>query len=555
MMKNKIKAKVEEAFKELIGQGALPEMAIPAAHQVSIPKQKEHGDFASNISMIAASTAKRPPRQIAEALAELLQADSLFEKVEVAGPGFLNFFVAQETWQKNLLVMHQAGERYGETDTGKGRRVLIEFVSANPTGPLHVGHGRGAAVGDSLARVMKTAGFDVETEYYINDVGNQMKTLGRSVYLRYLELLGEDIEFPKDHYQGGYIREIASEILEAESDKFKDRPEEEVLDFFIQKAVERIFSGIKEDLHNFGVHFDNWFSERTLHESSQVEKALEELKQKGFLYEEDGALWFRTSQFGDEKDRVVRRSNGELTYFAADIAYHLNKIKRGYDLLVDIWGADHHGYVPRVKAAIKAFGKDENLLNVLLIQLVSLIEGGEQKAMSTRAGEFVTLREVLDDVGKDAARFIFLTRRCDSPLEFDLDLAKSQTQENPVFYVQYAHARLASVFRKAEEAGVDMKNPEAIDVTKLSEPEEVELLKGMDSFPQVIAESAESQEPHRISYFLTELAGNLHRYYTKHRFLGEDEELTQARLLLAKVLKQVFKKGLSVLGVSAPESM
>ncbi len=555
MMKNKIKEKVEEAFRELIEQGVLQSMEIPAAHQVSVPKQRDHGDFASNISMISASTARKPPRQIAEALAELLRNDALFEKVEVAGPGFLNFFVSQETWQKNLLLMYQAGDHYGETDTGKGRRVLIEFVSANPTGPLHVGHGRGAAVGDSLARVMKAAGFAVETEYYINDVGNQMKTLGRSVYLRYRELLGEKIDFPKDHYQGDYIKEIAEEILKAESDKFKNKPEEEVLDFFIQRAVEKIFAGIKEDLRIFGVHFDNWFSERTLHESSQVEQSLRELEKRGFLYEQDGALWFRTSQFGDEKDRVVRRSNGELTYFAADIAYHLNKIQRGYDLLVDIWGADHHGYVPRVKAAIKAFGKDENQLKVLLVQLVSLIEGGEQKAMSTRAGEFVTLREVLEDVGRDAARFIFLTRRCDSPLEFDLDLAKSQTQENPVFYVQYAHARLASVFRKAKEAGVEMRDPEAIDVTKLSEPEELELLKGMDSLPQIIAESAESQEPHRISYFLTELAGKLHRYYTKHRFLGEDEELTQARLLLAWVLKQVFKKGLGVLGVSAPESM
>ncbi len=555
MMKNRVKEKVEEAFQELTGQGILPKIEIPSAHQVSVPKQRNHGDFASNISMLAASAARLAPRKIAKSLAETLHADPLFEKVEVAGPGFLNFFVARETWQKNLLLMYQAGERYGESDTGRGRRVLVEFVSANPTGPLHVGHGRGAAVGDSLARIMKAAGFRVETEYYINDVGNQMKTLGRSVYLRYLELLGEEIDFPGDHYQGEYIKEIAAEILESEGDKFRDVAEQEVLGFFTQQAVDRIFRGIKEDLQNFGVHFDNWFSERTLHESSQVEQALEELKEKGFLYEEDGALWFRTSQLGDEKDRVVRRSNGELTYFAADIAYHLNKIRRGYDMLVDIWGADHHGYVPRVKAAIRAFGKDENLLNVLLVQLVSLIEGGEQKAMSTRAGEFVTLREVLEDVGRDAARFIFLTRRCDSPLEFDLDLARSQTQENPVFYVQYAHARLASVFRKAKEAGVEMRGAEAVDVTRLSEPEEIDLLKAMDSLPLVIAESAEAQEPHRITYFLTELAGKLHKYYTKHRFLGEDEELTQARLLLASVLKQVFKKGLGVLGVSAPESM
>ncbi len=554
-MKTRVRDAVVSALNKAVQTNELPEVELPTGFQLTVPKAEAHGDFSTNLAMVLASRVKKPPREVAGVLLSILREDPLFEKVEVAGPGFLNFFIAPATWQQNLVRIFQAGEGYGTSDAGGGKRVLVEFVSANPTGPLHVGHGRGAAVGDSLARVLKAAGFAVETEYYINDVGNQMRTLGSSVYLRYLEHFGREVEFPKDYYQGDYIRDIARDLAEKEGDKYLDVPLEDCWPHFTRAAVEVISAGIRKDLEDFGVHFDNWFSERTLHDSGMVEKALATLKEKGFLYEKDGALWFRTSEFGDEKDRVVRRSTGELTYFAADIAYHLQKIERGYDLLVDIWGADHHGYVPRVKAAVKALGHEEDRLKVLLVQLVNLIEGGKQKAMSTRAGEFVTLREVMEDVGTDAARFIFLTRRCDSHLDFDLDLARSQSQENPVYYVQYAHARLASVFRKAQDQGVVLKNTEEIDTTLLDSKEELKLLKILDAFPQVVAESALALEPHRISYYLTDLAGRFHGYYTRSRFLGDDPELTQARLLLSAVMKQVFRKGLNLLGVSAPEKM
>ncbi len=554
-MKNRIKSVLFEAFNQAVKNGKLPGMEFPDGVQIAVPKAEAHGDFSTNLAMILASRIKTPPRQVADSLLSILRANPLFEKVEVAGPGFLNFFISTETWQQNLKHIFNSGDKFATSDAGNGRRVLVEFVSANPTGPLHVGHGRGAAVGDSLARLLRAAGFKVETEYYINDVGNQMKTLGLSVYLRYREHFGEKVDFPRECYQGDYIRDIADDMAQRHGRRYLDVPEDECLPDFTKAAVDVIFSGIKKDLLEFGVHFDNWFSERTLHDSGMVQKALSLLEEKGFLYEKDGALWFKTSEFGDEKDRVIRRSTGELTYFAADIAYHLQKMERGYDMLVDIWGADHHGYVPRVKAAVKALGHDDSALKVMLVQLVNLIEEGEQKAMSTRAGEFVTLSEVVESVGTDAARFIFLTRRCDSHLDFDLDLARSQSQENPVYYVQYAHARLASVFRKAAEQGIVLREPDQIDTALLSSAEELNLLKMIDAFPQVLAESALALAPHRISYYLTNLAGKFHGYYTRSRFIGEDPELTQARLLLSAVMKRVFKKGLNLLGVSAPESM
>ena len=554
-MKERVKQAVVSAFQAAVSRQILAQAKLPRDFQITIPKIEAHGDFSTNIAMVMASKAKMPPRKIAEALLPELSQVEIFEKVEIAGPGFINFFISKRTWQDNLRQVFFAGENFYESDTGKGKKVLVEFVSANPTGPLHVGHGRGAAVGDTLSRILKAAGFNVETEYYINDVGNQMRTLGSSVYLRYLEHFGKKIEFPNEYYQGDYIKDIARQITQEVGDRFLEIPLEKCLPFFIDHAVEKIFAGIKKDLSDFGVHFDRWFSEKALHSSGLVEKALDVLKKRGHIYEKDGALWFRSSAFGDEKDRVVRRSTGELTYFAADIAYHMEKLQRGYELLVDIWGADHHGYVPRVKAAIKALGHEPDTLKVLLVQLVNLIEGGQQKAMSTRAGEFVTLREVIEDVGTDAARFIFLTRRCDSHLDFDLDLARSQSQENPVYYVQYAHARLASVFRKAEEQDVRLKDPEQIKVELLNSAEEIALLKSIDAFPQVVSDSALSLEPHRLSYYLTDLASRFHGYYTRCRFLGDDPELTQARLLLSAVLKRVFKAGLNLLGVNAPDRM
>ncbi len=554
-MKKRLKNVIEAVYDKLSKKGDLPQANIPEGHLISIPKQEQHGDYASNFAMVMASKLKMPPRKIAEAIQEELIDDPSFEKIDVAGPGFLNFFFSKSFWQKMLLSIKEKGHEYGASNAGKGKRVLVEFVSANPTGPLHVGHGRGAAVGDSLCRILKRAGYHVESEYYINDVGNQMNNLGKSVYLRYQELLGNKVDFPDDCYKGEYIKDIAKEVVDEFGDKFLNLELEKCLDFFIKKAVDVIFSGIKEDLELFRVSFDNWFSEKTLHESGFVEESIRIFKEKGYIYEKDGALWFKTTEFGDEKDRVVRRSNGVLTYFAADIAYHRQKIERGYDLLVDIWGADHHGYVPRVKAAISALGKDPEILQVLLVQLVSLIEAGKIKQMSTRAGEFITLREVLDDVGVDATRFIFLTRKCDSHLEFDLDLAKSQSQENPVYYVQYAHARLESVFNMAKERGVEIYPPNEVNIALLDAPDEIKIMKQLAQFPEVVASSASSLEPHRISYYLTDLAGLLHKYYSKYRFIGDDPELTQARLLLADVTKIVLKNGLELLGVSAPKKM
>lgn len=554
-LRNRIQKAVEDAYRQGVAEGVLPEVSLPALHQVVPSKQESHGDFASNLALITASEAKRSPQELAGFLAKILEANPLFHKVDVAGPGFINFFVANTWWQENLRNIWNAGDSYGESEAGNGRLVQVEFVSANPTGPLHVGHGRGAAVGDSLARVLKTAGFSVEREYYINDMGNQMRTLGASVYLRYLEHFGHEVEFPEEYYQGDYIRDIASSIALGEGDKYLDIPPESCLTFFIDTAVEIIASDIRKDLEEFRVHYDNWFSEKTLHESGLVDRTISELQDKGYIFKEEGALWFRATALGDEKDRVVKRSNGVLTYFASDIAYHRHKLERGYDLLVDIWGADHHGYVARVKAVIKALGYQEDKLQVLLVQLVNLVEGGKIKAMSTRAGEFVTLREVLDDVGSDAARFIFLTRRCDSHLDFDLDLARSQNQENPVYYVQYAHARLSSVFRNAKEQGISLAEPQDVDISLLSTPEDIKLLKQLDAFPGLVADAALALEPYRVSYYLTELAGQLHGYYTRYRFITDDPDLTQARLLLADVTRRVFRKSLGLLGVSAPEKM
>ncbi len=548
--------KVIDAFNSAVDNGDLPQTGGQPRHQISTPKLESHGDYSSNIALAMAGPLKRPPRAIGEILKGLLEQDSIFKKIEIAGPGFLNFFIAESYWQQHLKNILSQGDAYGRTDTGKGKKVLVEYVSANPTGPLHVGHGRGAAIGDSLARILDFAGYEVQREYYINDAGNQMNTLGKSVYLRYQECFGREINFPKECYQGEYIREIAKKVVEAQGDRFLDVPLEECLDFFTEVAVKDISLGIKKDLEDFNCLFDNWFSEKTLHDSGFVEQTIEELRASGHIYEKDGALWFRSSAFGDEKDRVVRRSNGVTTYFAADIAYHRNKCERGFDILVDIWGADHHGYVPRVKAAIEALGKDPEGLKVILVQLVNLLEGGKLKAMSTRAGEFVTLREVLNDVGKDAARFIFLTRRSDSHLDFDLEVARKKSQENPVYYVQYAHARLSSVFEKAREKGI---NPDELKdqpkVELLNTTEELAILKTLEAFPKVVESCAINFEPHGLSFYLTELASKLHGYYNRHRFITDDEPLTFARLYLARGVKQVLKNGLALLGVEAPEKM
>jgi arginyl-tRNA synthetase len=529
------------------------EFANLPVFEVEAPKQAEHGDFATNAALVLASQAKRSPHQIAEIIKKDISApEGVLNKVEIAGPGFINFFLKDAYWRRVLPEILRLGAAYGDCDLGAGRRVQVEFVSANPTGPLHIGHGRGAAMGDALARLLTAAGYQVEREYYINDVGTQILTLGKSLFFRLRELRGEQVEFPVDGYQGDYIKDLAQQYL-ADHGPLSLNPDNQDFLSLGKYAAELILADIKEDLEDFGVTFDCWFSETDLFHQGWVDRSFAFLKDQSYLYEADGALWFTASQFGDEKDRVVRRSSSATTYFASDVAYHLNKFERGYDLVVDLWGADHHGYVPRLQAAAQALGMKDRL-HIILVQLVSLLRHGEPVAMTTRGGTFVTLREVMDEVGKDAARFIFLTRRADAHLDFDLDLAKQQNAENPVYYVQYAHARLASVFRQAAAQGITL-SPDANLLPLLSLPEELVLLKMLANYPELVEGAARQLEPHRITYFLTELAAQLHSYYYKHRFISEDAELTQARLWLVLGVKTILVHGLGILGVTAPDSM
>ena len=533
--------------------GDLPSAGTLPAFEIEKPKSPEHGDFASNAALVLAKPLRQPPRRIAEILLKGMRVpEGLLQKVEIAGPGFINFFLADHYWLQVLPEILRQGESYGDCAIGAGRRVQVEFVSANPTGPLHIGHGRGAALGDALARLLARAGYKVEREYYINDVGTQILTLGKSLYYRLRELQGETVAFPEDGYQGDYLKEVARQYL-ADRGLPPKEAGEAVYQVLGRYAADLILAGIKQDLLDFDVTFDRWLSEAELISQGWLSKGFEVLRQKGCLYEKDGALWFTASRFGDDKDRVIQRSTGATTYFASDVAYHLHKFQRGYDLVVDLWGADHHGYVPRMQAAAEALGFRDRL-KIILVQLVSLSRHGEPVAMTTRGGTFVTLREVLDEVGKDAARFIFLTRRADAHLEFDLEVAKLQNPENPVYYVQYAHARLASVFRQAAAQGITL-NPDESLLPLLSLPEEIGLLKLLADYPELVEGAARNLEPHRITYFLTELAAQLHSYYYRHRFISENADLTQARLWLVKGVKQVLAHGLGILGVSAPESM
>jgi arginyl-tRNA synthetase len=553
--KKQIREILIQSLEQARSQGELDFKSLPA-FEVEAPKQAEHGDLATNLAMVLAKPARMAPRKIADAIIKNLSPPAgMLQKVEIAGPGFINFFIEASHWRQVLPEIHRLGLGYGNSDLGAGQKVQVEFVSANPTGPLHIGHGRGAALGDALANLLAAAGYEVIREYYINDVGNQINTLGKSLYCRARELQGDKIDFPEDGYQGDYMQDLAREYLAGPNPPPSSSPAEEEFVTLGRYAGDVILAGIKQDLEDFGVRFDRWFSETDLYRQGEVEKSFALLKEKGYLYEQDGALWFKSSQFGDEKDRVVRRRTGVTTYFASDVAYHLHKFQEGYDLVVDIWGADHHGYVPRLKAAVAALGGGKQWLTVILVQLVSLLRHGEPVAMTTRGGTFVTLREVIDEVGKDAARFIFLTRRPDAHLEFDLEVAKTQSPENPVYYVQYAHARLASVFRQAEAQGINVPEPEPAFFPLLELPEETALLKMLANYPELVEAAARNLEPHRITYFLTELASQLHSYYYKHRFISEDAAVTQARLCLVKAIQTVLAHGLRILGVAAPESM
>jgi len=520
------------------------------------PQDKNHGDLTTTIPMNLASQERRAPRDIAHIILKYLHPEpSLVEKQQVAGPGFINFYLSPSFWYSQLQWILDRQERFGSSDIGQGARVQVEFVSANPTGPLHVGHGRNAAVGDILARILSFSGYQVEKEFYINDFGNQMELLGRSVWCRYMELQGKAVEFPENGYHGDYIYDIAREIVQQKGTEWVEKDPAQALPYFTEFASQAILKQIRSDLETFRVTFDRWFSEKSLYQGGTVHEALEFLKSKGLIYEQEGAIWFRSTQFGDDKDRVVIRSDGRPTYLASDIAYHRNKLQRGFAKLINVWGADHGGYIARMKGIIKALGYPEEVLTVVLIQLVKLTRRGEQVKMSKRAGHIVLLSEVIEEVGVDAARFFFTMRRTDSHLDFDLELAKSQSKDNPVYYVQYAHARICSLFREAQKQGIKLPSPQEVDLTGLNTEEELSLMKALAYFPKVVKDSALSLEPHRITFYLQDLAGIFHSYYNKYRFITEDPGLTHARLLLARGVQIVLKNALDLLGVSAPEAM
>ena len=518
------------------------------------PKQREFGDLATNVAMLWAKSVKKPPRAIAETILKNIEdPDGILARKEIAGPGFLNFTFAPKFYYARLREL--AAGNHARLDLGHGERVQVEFASVNPTGPLHVGHGRVAVIGDVLARLHEATGFNVEREYYVNDAGNQMDNLGLSIMARYRESFGEKVEFPEGGYPGDYVTEIAAEVKQKHGDKFLHEPKDAAVRFFREYGGDALLNTICAQLKNFGIEFDSFFSEKVMRERSEVDRAMDELRSRGLLYSQDGAEWYRSSQFGDDKDRAVIKSDGELTYFAADIAYHRNKFERHFQKLINVWGADHHGYVPRLKAAMQGLGYDPNVLQIVLVQMVQLTRGGEPVRMGKRTGEFVALEEVLEEVGGDAARFFFLMRKSDSHLDFDLDLAKKQSSENPVFYVQYAHARVASIFEQAVKAGMDLGDRGTVPVERLELAEELELVRKMSQFNDVLEESVRELEPHRMVFYLLDLAGEFHRYYNRIRVISEDLELSRARLLLIENVQKTVRRGLEILGVNAPLKM
>lgn len=584
-MQEHLQKLLAQALIRLRAQGELP-VEPDAPIRVDRSRAPEHGDFSSNIALILAKATGKPPRQLAERILSALPSDPAVREVEIAGPGFINFFIDPNAQFQIIAQVLRERENFGRSQVGQGQKVHIEFVSANPTGPLHVGHGRGAAYGATLANLLEAVGFRVHREYYVNDAGRQMDILAVSVWLRYLERCGEVLPFPQNGYRGDYVRPIA-EALYAQMGESLRRPAHAVLeglppdapegdkehhiDALIERAklllgqayaqvfeagLNTILADIREDLEAFGVRYDQWFSERKLIQSSRVDEVLSRLRQAGFLYEKDGATWFASSRLGDEKDRVVVRENGQFTYFASDIAYHLDKLERGFDIFIDIWGADHHGYAPRLKAALKALGVEPDKLEVRLVQFAVLYRGREKVQMSTRAGEFVTLRQLREEVGKDAARFFYLMRKAEQHLDFDLELAVSRSTDNPVYYVQYAHARVCSVFKQLAEKGWprNMENGLA-NATRLAETHEQALLSTLARYPEVIERAAKMREPHQLTHYLRELAGEFHTYYNAHTFLVEEAELRDARLNLIDAIRQVIANGLALLGVSAPEAM
>jgi len=564
-IREKIVKSLQEALKKIKVE-KYPEILLER------PKEREHGDFSTNVAFSLVKELKKSPQEIAKGLVKDIRPDpKIIERVEKT-KGFINFFLTEKLLFENLVQILRKERDYGRSKIGKNKRIQIEMVSVNPTGPLHVGHGRGAAFADTLANILEASGYQVEREYYINDIGTQMENLGKSLRVRYLELLGEKIEFPEYGYQGEYLGEIARRLKEREGNKHR----KEKIDFFTQYAYSDIIESIKKDLKDFRIRIDSWRKESDLHKGGKVKEIIRNLEKKGYLYEKEGALWFRSSQFGDEKDRVIRKKDGSLTYLASDVAYHEDKFKRGFDHLINIWGADHHGYMERLQAAISALGHSRENLDIILYQLVKLSRSGKPVAMSTRRGEFITLREVMDEVGRDVLRFSFCMRSSYSHLDFDLELAKRESPENPVYYVEYAYARISSIFKKAEErkppkeslpegqaygAGrlptgqVKKRKIQEIDLKLLSTPEEKNILKLLTLFPDIVSFCAQNYQVHSIPNYLMELASEFHTFYNRHRVLNEDEEQTQARLALVEGVRIVLRNGLKLLGIEAPEKM
>ncbi|MFO7819757.1 MAG: arginine--tRNA ligase [Halanaerobacter sp.] len=544
---------LKEALQEAVLKSDELDLDSVPTIELEVPREEEHGDYATNIAMVLSGQASMAPRQIAEIITADLDLD-IIDDLEVAGPGFINFHLNNNWLYRVIEKISQAGGEYGQTDLGAGQKVQIEFVSANPTGPLHIGHSRGAVVGDVLGEIMETAGFDVSREYYINDAGNQLEILGKSVAVRYQQLFGADVELPEDAYHGDYIEEIAQEIVSEDDKQHLADAEAGEIDYFREFAYQKMLENIRRDLNDFGIEFDNWFSERSLH-SDAIEEVIAELKEQDLIYEKEDALWFKSTDFGDDKDRVVVKSDGSYTYLAPDIAYHKDKYERGFEQAINVWGADHHGYIARVQAVVEALGYGKDWLEVILVQLVNLLRDGETVAMSKRAGDFVTLRDVVDEVGVDAARYFYVMRDTDSHLDFDLELAKEESKDNPVYYIQYAHARICSIEEQLKDEDYQIPNCDEVDLSELRADSELELIKKLAQYPAEVAQSASSKEPHHIARYAYELATLFHKFYNKCRVLGENEAVSKARITLVEAVQQVLLNVLAILGISAPKSM
>lgn len=581
-MKKQIQKLIAQSLEQLKSKEIIPSTELSTI-KIENSRDSAHGDFASNIAMILAKVAKTNPRNLAEKIIKHLPESDIVERAEIAGPGFINFFLKQNTHQSVVVDILKKGDQYGDSNIGNNIATLVEFVSANPTGPLHIGHGRGAAYGAVVANLLNKVGYKVSCEYYVNDAGRQMDILAVSVWLRYLQINDKNIPFPDNAYQGNYINDIADSLQKTHAENFITTTEK-LLPLFAEEEPELKIDGlisyckdelgkknyrivfdeglnvilatIKNDLNDFGVEFDTWFSERSLVDDNTVSKCIEKLTNNDWIYEKDGAQWFRSSKLGDEKDRVLIRENGLATYFASDIAYHLSKIERGFEKIIDIWGADHHGYIARVKASMQAMELSPEKLEVLLVQFATLYRGKEKLQMSTRSGQFITLKELQDEVGKDATRFFYIMRKSEQHLDFDMELAKSQSNDNPVYYIQYAHARICSVFRQMPEKGFTYNQEEALsDLSVLTETHEIKLLSTLARYPEVIENAALAYEPHQLVYYLKDVANDFHTYYNASQFLIEEDVIRNARLALVVATKQVIKNGLSLLGVSSPEVM